>query len=231
MERQRGFDVEGAATGMRWVKVWDAPTRLFHWLLAGLIAAAYATAATGRIEWHFLIGYAILALVGFRILWGLVGSDTARFARFLRSPIAAFAHLKDVFARRSHPEAGHNAAGGWMVLALLALVLFQGATGLFATDGIFSDGPLARYAGTALSEAITAIHEANFNLLLAAVALHVLAVIGYGLWLRDNLLRPMVTGWKKLPVSIARPRMAGLFWAATALVASGASVWALATFA
>lgn len=207
----------------RWVKVWDAPTRLFHWTLVALIVGAYVTAENGWIDWHFRCGYAVIALLLFRIAWGIAGSDTARFARFVKSPVAALAHLAHFTRREPDTEVGHNAAGGLMVLVMLALVAIQVGTGLFSTDGIFTDGPLAYLVGADLSERITGLHEFNFNLILAAVAAHVLAVLAYAVVKRHDLVRPMVTGMKRLPAAVAAPRMAP-WWRALVLFTVAAGV-------
>ena len=117
------------------VRVWDGWVRLVHWSIVLLIGLSWWSIETGRMRIHYLSGYAVLTLVLFRIGWGFVGSDTARFGRFLRSPVVALRHL--LHFRRPEPdrEIGHNAAGGWMVLVLLALLLAQPLTGLFADSG------------------------------------------------------------------------------------------------
>ncbi|OYX88009.1 MAG: hydrogenase [Azorhizobium sp. 35-67-5] len=215
----------------RWVKVWDAPTRLFHWSLVALIAGAWFTAENGWIDWHFRCGYAILALLLFRLVWGFVGSDTACFARFVKSPVAALAHLAHITKREPDTEIGHNAAGGLMVLAMLALILVQVGLGLFSTDGIFTDGPLAYLVGPDLSDRITGWHEFNFNLILAAVVLHVAAILTYAVLKRHDLVRPMVTGLKKLPAGLAAPRMAPLWLALLVFAVAAGGVYAFATLA
>lgn len=215
----------------RWVKVWDAPTRLFHWSLVALIAGAWFTAENGWIDWHFRCGYAILALLLFRLVWGFVGSDTARFTRFVKSPVAALAHLAHITKREPDTEIGHNAAGGLMVLAMLALILVQVGLGLFSTDGIFTDGPLAYLVGPDLSDRITGWHEFNFNLILAAVVLHVAAILTYAVLKRHDLVRPMVTGLKKLPAGLAAPRMAPLWLALLVFAVAAGGVYAFATLA
>lgn len=215
----------------RWVKVWDGPTRLFHWSLVALIAGAWFTAENGWIDWHFRCGYAILALLLFRLVWGFVGSDTARFVRFVKSPVAALAHLAHITKREPDTEIGHNAAGGLMVLAMLALILVQVGLGLFSTDGIFTDGPLAYLVGPDLSDRITGWHEFNFNLILAAVVLHVAAILTYAVLKRHDLVRPMVTGLKKLPAGLAAPRMAPLWLALLVFAVAAGGVYAFATLA
>ncbi len=214
----------------RWTKVWDAPTRLFHWALVALVAGAYVTAKNGWIDWHFRCGYSILTLLLFRIMWGILGSDTARFARFLKSPFAALRHLGHFTRREPDTEIGHNAAGGLMVVVMLALLCFQVGSGLFANDGLFTEGPLAKYAN-GLSDRITDWHVFNFNLILAVIVMHVLAIIGYAVVKRHDLVRPMVTGKKRLPVSIAPPHMASLILALAIFAVAAGAVWALANYA
>ena len=190
------------------VKVWDAPIRLFHWGIVLLVATSYACARIGWLRLHFLSGYAMIAALVFRVAWGLVGSDTARFARFFAGPGTAFRHLRRLARREPDVEIGHNAAGGWMVLAMLLLLAAQVGTGLFANnDDSVNDGPLFEYAGKALSDRITGWHIRNFNLLLAVIGLHVLAIAAYRLLKGQDLVRPMLTGNKWLPAGAAAPRL------------------------
>lgn len=200
---------ERASPG-RWAKVWDAPTRLFHWSIVVLVATSYATGRMGLIDWHFLSGYAILALLLFRLAWGFAGSATARFSRFVRGPRAALHHLAGVARRQPDDGVGHNAAGGLMVVLLLALLLLQATSGLFANDGLFTEGPLAGLVGPAWSDRLSTLHSVVINLILAAVAVHVAAIIIYAALLRQDLVRPMVTGWKRLPPGMTAPALAPL---------------------
>lgn len=211
----------------RWIKVWDAPTRLFHWTLVALVATSYVTARNGWIDWHFYAGYSILTLVLFRILWGLFGSQTARFTSFLRAPGAAISHLRHVLKREPEPETGHNAAGAYMVMALLALLLFQTGTGLFANDGLFTSGPLAGLVSGELSDQLTVAHGLSFDLIMIAVALHVVAIVAYAVLLRQNLVRPMITGWKLLPAGISAPRLAAAPLALIFLAVAAGAVYAV----
>lgn len=177
--------------------VWDLPTRLFHWLLVILIIMAWVTADLMHdLERHALVGQAILALILFRILWGFVGGRHARFSDFIRSPMAAISHLKDLRRPGQPHEAGHNAAGGWMVLVLLGIVGFQAGSGLFVSDGILFDGPLYGLVSSSTAETLRRLHNWNFTLIQIAVALHILAVLVYLLLKRQNLIRPMLTGRK-----------------------------------
>ena len=211
------------------VKVWDGWVRLFHWSIVALLVAQYVTVELSLMEWHFRCGYLVLALLVFRLGWGLVGSDTARFARFLKSPLAALAHLRHLTRREPDTEVGHNAAGGWMVLLLLALLLAQVATGLFASEepgeSYAAHGPFALQVEDALSAQLTGLHGLGFNLLLGAIGLHVAAVLAYAVLKRQDLVRPMVTGFKRLPAGMAAPRL-GHPLLAVALLALGLGlVW------
>jgi len=190
------------------MRVWDLPTRLFHWLLVLLIPASYVSMKLNKMDLHMALGHAMLALLLFRWAWGAIGSDTAKFGRFLGSPLAAFRHLGRIGKREPDTEVGHNAAGGWMVLAMLLLLSVQVGAGLCANDGGGSEGPLAKYVGDAWSDRLSLVHEITFKLILAAIALHVLAIAAYAVVKRQNLVRPMVTGKKRLPAITRAPRMA-----------------------
>lgn len=207
------------------VKVWDGWIRLVHWGVAALVGFSWWSAETGRMDWHFISGEVILALLIFRLAWGIVGSDTARFSRFLRSPMAGLRHLRHIGRREPDTEIGHNAAGGWMVLALIGLLLVQAGSGLFTDDGILTRGPLARAVPPEVSDAARSVHLGAFNLVLAAVTLHVLAVLAYAVLKRQDLVRPMVTGFKRLPAGWAGrgPRI-GSPWLALILLTLAAGV-------
>jgi cytochrome b len=211
---------------MRRIKVWDLPVRLFHWTLVVLIFFAWGTQEFNHMEWHVRIGYTILTLLLFRVAWGFLGSDTARFVRFLRSPVAALRHLAHLRRREPDREIGHNAAGGWMVLIMLALLGVQGSTGLFANDDANTEGPLMHLVDKDQSDFLSHIHSLNFKLIEAAIVLHVLAIILYAVWKRQNLVRPMVTGTKLMPDDTAAPRLVGSVWALVILIlAAGIVAW------
>ncbi|WP_245818419.1 cytochrome b/b6 domain-containing protein [Muricoccus roseus] len=207
------------------VKVWDGWIRLVHWGVAALVGFSWWSAETGRLDWHILSGEVILALLLFRLAWGVVGSDTARFSRFLRSPLQGLRHLRHLHRREPDTEIGHNAAGGWMVLVLLALLLAQAVSGLFTDDGILARGPLARSVPPDMADAARSLHFIAFDLILIAVGLHILAVLAYAVLKRQDLVRPMVTGFKRLPSAMAAraPRM-GSLWLALILLALAAGV-------
>lgn len=212
---------------LRRVKVWDGWIRLVHWSVVILLGVSYASIQAGWMQTHYASGYAVLALVLFRLAWGIVGSDTARFGRFLQSPLAALAHLRHLRRREPDREIGHNAAGGWMVLVLLALLLAQPVTGLFADSGYGDHGPLAKTVASETSDWLTGLHHRNFNLILAAAGLHVLAVVAYALLKGQDLVRPMVTGSKTLPADMAAPRLGSPLLAAALLGAVALAVFGL----
>lgn len=199
------------------VRVWDAPVRLFHWLVVVLVAAAYVTVELNWIDRHVRVGEALLALVIARLLWGCFGSETARFRSFVASPAAALRHLRRLFRREPDLQVGHNAAGGWMVLLLLALLLVETLSGLYVNNDIANEGPLSQQVPAWLANAISALHGLGWDLLLAAVALHVLAIALYAVAKGHDLLRPMLTGYKPLPSSIDAPRQAPVLRALLAL--------------
>ncbi len=199
---------------VRKIRVWDAPTRLFHWLTAALIVATYVTWRANLMYWHGLAGEAVLALVVFRLLWGFLGSDTARFSRFLAAPHEAVRHLARLLRRESDRQAGHNPAGGYMVLILLVLLLGETLSGLYIANDVADAGPLTVLTPAAVANAISALHWVFWDALLAAVTLHVLAIAVYAAAKGHNLLGPMITGSKRLPVSTPQPQMASAVRAA-----------------
>lgn len=219
------------ASGIRLpMPIWDLPTRLFHWVLVGLVAFSYFSAQYGRYELHMLSGYAILALLIFRIIWGFIGSDTARFTRFLKSPLAALRHLSHFFRREPDTQVGHNEAGGWMVIGLLLLLAAQIATGLGASEEGIAEGPLVKHIGQAMSDVLSRFHGLIINILLVAIAGHVLAVIGYAVFKGHDLVRPMITGRKKLPAATPAPGMTNPILAAIVLLVAAAIAFAVARY-
>jgi cytochrome b len=206
------------------IRVWDLPTRIFHWALALLVVFSFTTGKIGGswMEWHLRSGFTILALLVFRIAWGIVGSDTARFARFLRGPRVAIHYARATLGGRHPFTAGHNPLGGWMVILMLAALVLQAATGLFADDEIATQGPLAAKVSNALVSRMTTIHKYNEWLIAAAVALHVIAVATYQWGLKVDLLGPMLHGWMRAPEGL-RPTETRRTPAILALVLVGAA--------
>jgi cytochrome b len=201
----------------RRVPVWDLPTRLFHWLTVVLVAAAYLTQRENWMLAHVRIGETLLALVLFRILWGCFGSETARFSRFVASPGKALGHLRHLLRREPDVQVGHNAAGGWMVLLLLALLLLVTLTGLYDNNDIADEGPLSEIVPAKIANAIASLHAFGWDALAAAVVLHICAIAVYAIAKGHNLVGPMVSGKKRLPVSVRAP-VRGSLWLAALLL-------------
>ena len=202
------------------MRVWDAPTRLFHWAIVLLVTFSYVSVQREWIQLHFLSGYAVLALLLFRLAWGFVGSETSRFRQFLRSPVAGLRHLAAFGTREPDTEIGHNAAGGWAVLAMLAVLFVQVGTGLFSNNDIDAQGPLAHDVSKATSNWMTGLHATSFWVVLVA----------YAAFKRHDLVRAMVTGKKRLPANLRQPRFASPVLAAGILLASAGLVWGLVRF-
>jgi cytochrome b len=179
-----------APSGQEAFPLWDLPVRLFHWLLVVLVIGSWVTHELGEMELHKWCGYSVLTLVGFRILWGFVGSPQARFSDFVCGPWSVWHYLRS----GTTDFRGHNPAGGWSVLALLGVLLAQGLTGLFATDEILFDGPYRPAVDSHTADWLTAIHKQNFNLLLALIGLHIAAVLYYRFRKGRDLIRPMLHG-------------------------------------
>jgi len=178
----------------RRVLVWDLPTRIFHWSLAAAVTLAIVSGEIGGdlMPLHAKAGLAIVGLVAFRLVWGVVGATHARFANFAPTPAALRAYLRGRW--QGH---GHNPLGALSVFALLALLAAQAGTGLFGNDEISFTGPLAALVEEATSLRLTGWHKQLVNLLFALLALHVLAIAAYLVIKKDNLVKPMVTGWKE----------------------------------
>ena len=212
------------------VRVWDLPTRLFHWLIVALVAAAYATLRLNWMRWHAWAGEALLAALMFRLLWGFFGSDTARFSHFTGSPRAVARYLKRTLVREPDRQIGHNPAGGWMILLLLALLLAETLTGVYVANDVADVGPLTEMTPARVANAITGAHALLWDVLLVAIGLHVLAIAGYAAAKGQNLLLPMITGTKWLPPSMPAPRLAGPMRAVVLAALAAAATVALVYF-
>lgn len=180
------------------VKVWDLPTRVFHWSLVLCVSLAVTSAQLGGnwMDWHVRFGIATLALLVFRLIWGLFGPRYARFRSFLYSPLALWRHLR-LIHRNGDKHAGHSPSGAASVLTLLIVLLLQVASGLFSSDSISVDGPLAKWVRETTIERMTWLHWQLQWLLYGLVLLHVLAILFYWLVKHDNLLGPMISGVKQ----------------------------------
>ncbi len=215
------------------VKAWDLPTRLFHWTLVGLIIMAWVSRKYGDagLVWHTWNGYAMLVLIVWRILWGLVGSSTARFASFIHGPLTALSYALDFIFRRPRYFLGHNPLGGAVALGMLGLIGLQAGLGLVAYDDhtALTGGPLSTHVSDETWSAATRWHIWLFDIILMMIALHVAANILYLVWKRENLIGPMLTGRKAARAYEDQPetRLAGdglalvCLLAATVLVFGG----------
>jgi cytochrome b len=181
------------------VRVWDLPTRLFHWALVFCVVGLVISGEVGgaAMEWHFRLGYATLTLVLFRLVWGVVGGHWSRFASFVvLRPSRIIAYLQ---GKGEQPSVGHNPLGALSVLGLLFFTLLQVSAGLLSDDEIATAGPLAaKFSGSVVSFATFVHTEVVKVILIVLVALHVAAILWYRFKKGDNLLRPMVTGDKEL---------------------------------
>ena len=187
------------------VPVWDLPVRFVHWALVALLVLLIVTGKLGAdwLEWHMRCGESVLALIAFRILWGFVGSRNARFVTFVSTPTRVARYAGSVARRAKETYVSHNPLGGWMVLALLAALLAQVTAGLFANDDILWEGPLAARVTKEASDAFSWFHRRFWWVIVALSIAHIGAVIAHlALW-RDDLITPMLTGRKTLPVGSA----------------------------
>ncbi len=178
--------------------VWDLPLRLFHWLFVLTIAASWGTAKLG-VEWmqyHFYLGYFMIGLLTFRIIWGFIGPRHARFTSFIKGPTGVLTYAQQMFSADGHASIGHNPVGGLMVILMLLLAVAQVTTGLFTTDAVIWTGPYYTTVSKNTSSLLSTVHNINFNVILGAVALHLLAIGYYRMVKKQNLVSAMFTGLK-----------------------------------
>lgn len=185
------------------LKVWDVPTRLFHWGLVGCVALAFYTMKTDGAPFIFPIdihargGYVLIGLLLFRWLWGLVGSHHARFGSFLYSPATLWGYARRLMSGRLPLFAGHNPLGGLMVMVMLLSLTFQAVSGLFLTDDIFFNAPLHGLVDRGTARTLAGLHHLNANLLMGLIAAHLLALVVHRLK-GERLVGAMITGRKSL---------------------------------
>ncbi|WP_349363529.1 MAG: cytochrome b/b6 domain-containing protein [Roseitalea porphyridii] len=183
------------------VRIWDLFVRLFHWSLTLSFAGAWLLGAFGPavMTWHFYLGYCVLALIAGRFVWGFAGPAPARFRSYFYRPGVVIAYLRHVMDRTPSYWPGHNPVGGVYVLLLLIVVAALAITGLLADpEDYINVGPLAQYVSIETSRQAIVWHDRLADLALAMVTFHIAAIAFYHLWKREDLLRPMVTGWKKV---------------------------------
>ena len=180
------------------LKVWDLPTRVFHWGMVALLGALWWSAEVGEMQWHQVFAYSLMVLILFRLVWGFIGSDTSRFSHFVKSPQDVLHYVK----QPNRTSVGHNPLGGYMVVTMIFVLLLQLTSGLFATDEVFTEGPLYSLVSSDVSSLLTWLHKMNFNLLLVLAGMHILAVIVHGIK-GDKLVGAMITGYKHVTQDIA----------------------------
>jgi cytochrome b len=187
-----------AATPGRPVLVWDLPTRLFHWLLVALVIVSFVSGKIGGtwMQYHLWSGYAVLTLLAFRLVWGFVGGRHVRFSAFVHGPRAVRRYARTLLQPDAPRYLGHNPMGGWSVMAMLAALVLQAGTGLFANDDIFTEGPLYPLVSKATSDGLTVIHKLNQQVILVLVGVHIMAVLFYLIIKHENLIQPMFSGRK-----------------------------------
>ncbi len=192
---------------LKTVRVWDLPTRIFHWALVLCVAGSIVTSQVGgnAMTWHFRFGYCIASLLLFRLVWGLAGGRWSRFAAFIYSPGTVMRYLSG----KGLPEhsVGHNPLGAGSVIAMLLFLMAQVGTGVFSDDEIAAAGPLTKFVSGATVEAATRYHKGiGKYVLLTLVALHIAAIVYYLVRRRENLVKPMVVGDKTLEAGVQPSR-------------------------
>jgi cytochrome b len=205
------------------VRVWDLPTRLFHWLIVLLVPALWFTHKIGRLDLHIKLGLVMLGLVLFRILWGLIGSSTARFSSFVKGPASVIRYLRGESGRAF----GHNPVGGWSVVLMLLILATQAGIGLFVIDedGL-EGGPFSDLISYDAARTLAHRHETLFYILLAVICVHVAAILFYVLARRDNLVPPMITGRGEAGEGVEEMRPAPLWrLALAACLAAAITLW------
>ncbi|WP_319531559.1 cytochrome b/b6 domain-containing protein [uncultured Cohaesibacter sp.] len=187
------------STNLEKVRLWDPALRLFHWLLVICVVAAWGLGEFGPsvMTLHFYFGYAICVLLAFRLIWGFVGPKVARFSHFIYGPSTLISYLGSIFKREPSYWRGHNPLGALAAFALLGILIAQVATGLMADpDDYINVGPLASTVGYDTATWANGMHHLIATLVLLIVIAHVLAIAFYKVWKRENLIHPMITGWK-----------------------------------
>ena len=220
------------------VAVWDLPLRLFHWALVLVLSFSASTGLLGEklgvgvAEWHARAGYSIFALLLFRLLWGFCGGTHARFSSFVRGPRVVADYVRRALGGEKLAPLGHNPAGGWSVLAMLGGLSLQVGTGLFLADeDLAFEAPLSKYISANSVDVLKEVHEANFFVLAALIAMHLAAIAYYYFVKREDLVRPMLSGHRQLAQAPAEPARDGQpLLGALILAAAVSAVWALLRF-
>ena len=189
------------------IRAWDLPTRIFHWLLAAAVIGSLISANVGgaAMEWHFRLGYAVLSLLLFRLVWGVVGGHWSRFSTFLYPPATLWRHISG----RARPEhaVGHSPTGALSVFGMLVFLLLQVAAGLFSDDDISAYGPLGKFVSNGVVESATFYHtNVGKFVVLALIVAHLMAIAYYVFKKKNNLIRPMLSGDKATDILVPPSR-------------------------
>ena len=212
--------------------IWDIPIRVFHWLLVLLLVGSWYTVVIEyNMDNHMRIGYAILALLIFRVVWGFIGPKYSRFSSCIYSPKETIAYLKTFFTKKTGSYAGHNPLGSIAIFALVASIMFQAVSGLFATDDFYVFGPFSYWVSPDTSFRLTSLHYQNFDLLVVLGGVHIVAVFYYLLFKRENLITAMFTGRKnKTDDRWQAIKSSKLITALVLIIASAIAVYALVEY-
>ena len=221
-------DDEGRPARPREIRIWDLPTRIFHWTLVVLLVVCYLSGDNGRFDIHLPAGQALLVLVLARVLWGFVGSEPSRFRAFVRPVREIAAHARTLGKRAPGHHPGHSPLGGLSVIAMLAALLLQAGLGVFAVDvdGLY-EGPLSFLVSYDAAREAAELHGDVVDVLLVLVVLHLAAILFYRIWKRENLVKPMVTGRAALPLPAGErpaPRLVSAWWALLVLAIAAAVI-------
>lgn len=219
---------------MKQVRIWDIPTRLFHWVLVILMGVSFYTGLSGgfvEMDYHMISGYCILALLLFRILWGLFGGYYSRFTTFVKGPAHILRHIVTL-RQKGTSYAGHNPLGALSIIAIVLVLLLQTSTGLFANDDIMLEGPLTHLVSHDTSRMLSGIHKTNVWAIGLLACLHLCAIAFYQFYKKDRLLGAMITGYKSLEEGSVdkRPLIVELIVGALTLIFCAGLVYAIITY-
>jgi cytochrome b len=210
-------------------RIWDLPVRLTHWSLVVSFFGAFFTAELRPTIIHEFFAFACLTLVTFRVLWGLVGSDTARFTHFVKGYGAATAYLKGLAKFKHTPHWGHNPLGALAIMSILGLMFALVGAGLFASTSSYT-GPWTNSVSKGLASVLNETHELLATVLMTIVVIHIVAVVAYRVFFKDNLITPMVKGVKEAPADFQEPRFGPTWLAAILFLISLAGTGAVFRF-
>lgn len=223
MENRLGSENAKSSAAKSGILVWDLPTRLFHWGLVVAIVVSLLSEEFGNMDVHLISGHVVLALVIFRICWGVLGGRHARFADFVKGPAAIKAYLSGLLSGNAPHFRGHNPLGALSVIAILAVVALQAGTGLFASDDILTEGPLADTVSSSTSSFLTEVHEIGSTLLYILIGVH-LAAVAFYTFKGERLIRAMIGGKKTGLDAEEAPDARGNLLIAVVLAAIAAAV-------